>query len=304
MKRSALTTLVAVGLAAATLVSTACATIAPVLTQSVIDDATSAVHTSLQISPNPIDFGLSTTTIDVQLRLSSSIQDGFSIESLESVPTNAALSTDVGTCKPDSVLADVGSSCTLRVGLDRSVSGTPTSGTGTLRATMRVRTDKNFLMIVDIPYTWGNDSSAPTTSVATTDAPTTAAPTTEAPTTVAATTPPTPPAISVSPTAHNFGSVQDNAAMVPFTVTNTGGGSLRFASFRLGTGNAEFFYVGGNSCQGASLAAGQSCVISVGVGAITSDTSPGPGGHADTLTIKSNGGDATISLSYTTPAPG
>jgi hypothetical protein len=121
-----------------------------------------------------------------------------------------------------------------------------------------------------------------------------------------ATTAPAPtgtPALAASPLAHNYGSVQYNAAMFPFTVTNTGGGLLHFSSFRLAAGNTQFFYIGGNSCQGASLAAGQSCVISVGIGATSGDSSPAPGGHADTLTIVSNGGTAAISLSYTTPAP-
>ena len=146
-------------------------------------------------------------------------------------------------------------------------------------------------------------TASPSTSAAATStiAPTTVAEPTTAPAVTTATTAAGPPALSVSTSALEFGSVQYNAAARKVTVTNTGGGTLRFTSFHLAKGT-EFLYVGSNSCQGASLSAGRTCSISIGVGATSGDTSPPPGDHSDSLTIASNAGNAVIALHFTTPA--
>jgi len=122
---------------------------------------------------------------------------------------------------------------------------------------------------------------------------------TAAPTTVPATTPAAPPAIVVSPSEYDFGSVLYSTAPHDFVVTNTGGGTLRFTSFS--AFRDRFFYTIRNTCQGAELSAGQSCFVSIQVSSGGPDISPPPGDHADTMNIVSNGGNASISLRFTTP---
>jgi hypothetical protein len=126
----------------------------------------------------------------------------------------------------------------------------------------------------------------------------TVASSTAAPTTVPVTTPA--PAIAVSPSEYDFGSVLYRTAARDFVVTNTGGGTLRFTSFRFALGD-QFFYTSRNTCQGADLAAGQTCIVSIEVSSGGPDISPPPGDHADTMNIESNGGNASISLRFTTP---
>ena len=123
---------------------------------------------------------------------------------------------------------------------------------------------------------------------------------TAAPTTVPATSPAATPAIAVSPSEYDFGSVPYRTAPRDFVVTNSGGGTLRFTSFRFVLGD-QFFYTIRNTCQGADLAAGQSCIVSIEVSSGGPDISPPPGDHADTMNIVSNGGTTSISLRYTTP---
>jgi hypothetical protein len=108
------------------------------------------------------------------------------------------------------------------------------------------------------------------------------------------------PAIAVSPSEYDFGSVLYRTAARDFVVTNTGGGTLRFTSFRFALGD-QFFYTSRNTCQGADLAAGQTCIVSIEVSSGGPDISPPPGDHADTMNIESNGGNASISLRFTTP---
>jgi len=119
-------------------------------------------------------------------------------------------------------------------------------------------------------------------------------------TAVPTTAPSAPPAIAVSPSEYNFGSVPYRTAPHDFVVTNTGGGTLRFTSFRFALGD-QFFYTIRNTCEGAELAAGQSCSVSIEVSSGGPDISPPPGDHADTMNIVSNGGNASISLRFTTP---
>ena len=263
-------------------------------------------------SPNPIDFGAvpvgSTKTIVVTVQ-STSENDVRVVQATTDPAEHTSVNLDTCTL---TTIGNKNARCTVRFTLDLTAADSPPSGEGvlTLLATSVQASSLDIGSFdVAVPYRWSAPAE-PTTVPApsSTDAPATST-TALVATTIAATTLPTStapanagtPAIAVSPTAHNFGSVPYRTAAVPFKVTNTGGGLLRFSSFRLAAGQREWFYIGNNTCQGASLAAGKSCVISVGVADITSDTSPTPGAHSDTLTIASNAGSVTVALGYTTP---
>jgi hypothetical protein len=143
----------------------------------------------------------------------------------------------------------------------------------------------NTTKTTSVPINTTNSSPNTSTLASSTAAPTTA--------------PSAPPAIAVSPSEYDFGSVPYRTAPHDFVVTNTGGGILRFTSFS--TFRDQFFYTIRNTCQGAELAAGQTCIVSIEVSSGGPDISPPPGDHADTMNIVSNGGNASISLRFTTP---
>jgi hypothetical protein len=231
-------------------------------------------------------------------------------------------------------------SCEFRVGFNRYSAAQGSGGVGTIKLMATLFTEINRVVLgsfpIDVPYEWGvptnttvpetvpinttvpetvpiNTTVTTTAKVNTTRTtiatvntlnplpdPSTAVSSTAAPTTVPVTRPAATPAISISPSEYDFGSVPYRSAARDFVVTNTGSGTLRFTSFRFALGD-QFFYTSRNSCQGAELAAGQSCTVSIEVSSGGPDISPPPGDHADTMNIVSNGGNASISLRFTTP---
>jgi hypothetical protein len=228
--------------------------------------------------------------------------------------------------------------CQMIFTLNLEATGARSAGEGTIRLEAQLWRDPVELgnFEIEVPYKWGapvamtetstttivsniaslttiastdkspslttivSNTAAITTVPATTPSLTTIVSSTAAPTTVPATSPAATPAIVVSPSEYDFGSVPYRTAPHNFVVTNTGGGTLRFTSFRFALGD-QFFYTTSNNCQGAELAAGQSCTVSIEVSSGGPDISPPPGDHADSLNIVSNGGNASISLRYTTP---
>ena len=162
----------------------------------------------------------------------------------------------------------------------------------------KVNTTKTTTVPINTTNPLPNTTSVPINTTNPLPNTSTVASSTAAPTTVPVTTPA--PAIAVSPSEYDFGSVLYRTAARDFVVTNTGGGTLRFTSFRFALGD-QFFYTSRNTCQGADLAAGQTCIVSIEVSSGGPDISPPPGDHADTMNIESNGGNASISLRFTTP---
>jgi hypothetical protein len=310
MKRSALTTLVGLALAASTLAGTACSDGTTTDTQKAHLEK---VKAALYVTPSPVDFGEvpmgDTKDVKVYLKIDMIGNDEylqFSDVTQSGGLVKVSFPTEGADCEDGTGLGRYYFSCSAIFTLDLTKATARSSGSGTIRLQADLVKNPTFLgsFYVDVPYTWGTPTGTTTTIATTvaptTAAPTTAAPTTAAPTTVAATTPAGQPSISVSPSGYNFGSVPYSSAAHNFVVTNTGSGTLSFTSFRYAVGG-QFFYTIGNSCQGASLRAGQSCTVSIQVSSGGPDISPPPGSHADTMNIVSNGGNASISLSYTTP---
>jgi len=266
--------------------------------------------TKIFFAPNPVsvtDAKLG-SLVSTAITVSTTSDSVLDLSDFRATPAEYA-SVSVDSCGADYLESD--DPCTMYLVLNLLAAGAPTSGSGVISLSV---TDVGGAVdigpiTVELPFSWTatpttTTTTASTTTVAntsTTTEPSTTA--TDATTSSVATTAPVqsgPPAISVSPSSSNFGSVTYNAAARAFVITNTGGGRLQFSSFGFADGS-QFFYVGSNSCQGASLTTGKSCTVKIGVGATTGDSSPPPGPHADTFNIASNGGSAAISLSYTTP---
>jgi hypothetical protein len=297
------------------------------------------VKATLTVSPSPVRFGeVPIGTIKyVTLRLELSREIGndeyLKIESRDRVGLDPVV--ELGAefkiiCRDEKFGKPGYLSCEFRVGFTRYSAEEGSSGVGTIKLKAKLFTNINRVHLgdfpIDVPYEWGAPAqttvpeTVPINTTVTTTAkvnttrttiatvntlnplpdPSTAVSSTAAPTTVPVSTPAATPAISISPSEYDFGSVPYRSAARDFVVTNTGSGTLRFTSFRFALGD-QFFYTSRNSCQGAELAAGQSCTVSIEVSSGGPDISPPPGDHADTMNIVSNGGNASISLSYTTP---
>jgi hypothetical protein len=89
--------------------------------------------------------------------------------------------------------------------------------------------------------------------------------------------PPPPTGLSISPTSHDFGedAVSDGVALSKqvFTVTNNGPNTSGTLHVTKGSFNAADFDIDSTTCEGATLAAGDTCTVTVFFEAINL---PGP----------------------------
>ena len=301
-----------------------------------LTDHIAAIKATINVSPTPVVFGEvtqgTTKEITVYLKTDKIGNDEY-LQFKDRTPSGGpvavtfskVLDKNYGDCGGTTFGKDH-FSCKLIFTLDHRATGASSSGVGKIK--LEAELWKNPVQLgnffIEVPYEWGalaqttvaetvpiNTTETTISKVNTTKTTTvpinttnplpntsTVASSTAAPTTVPVTTPA--PAIAVSPSEYDFGSVLYRTAARDFVVTNTGGGTLRFTSFRFALGD-QFFYTSRNTCQGADLAAGQTCIVSIEVSSGGPDISPPPGDHADTMNIESNGGNASISLRFTTP---
>jgi uncharacterized protein YkwD len=100
---------------------------------------------------------------------------------------------------------------------------------------------------------------------------------------------------SISPASKDFGSVVSGQSSAPqsFTIANAGSGPMSITATQIQGANADQFTITSNSCSGANLDAGQSCVLDVAFKPTSSgaksaslfvDDSTGAGGHTAGLT--------------------
>jgi hypothetical protein len=110
------------------------------------------------------------------------------------------------------------------------------------------------------------------------------------------------PAVSVSPTSVNFGTVAVGSPSSPSTITvsNTGGTNttLSVTSISIGGTNSADFTKQSDGCTGAGVANGSSCTFQVKF------TPAASGARSGTVTVNTNAGSRNITLSGTGGVPG